>query len=143
MVDIAEKNPEAICYVVHVIGKSSYNRVWEFTSGKGINKKIHKHSRVREITADEFYKLATGMDNAFYNLCKIIPVAINDYIKLNNINISEVNNSDLKLYEKIDRKSSEKGIEVIDEIFEDTFFDYLGFRKKHIQLWIYLQGLED
>ncbi|MGL5750128.1 MAG: Eco47II family restriction endonuclease [Paraclostridium sp.] len=128
--DIADENPDAVCYVVHIIGKDSYNRTWEFTSGKGNKKKEYCDERVREITADKFYEIATGKKDAFYQLCKVIPLAIDDYIKLNNIEAGNMDKSYSDIYEKIKKQAEKNEITVINEIYRNTFEDDLGFKKK-------------
>src|SRR5690606_27833176 len=66
------------CYWVQILAKGSFNEHW-----KGdINGKEYSHSRVFKISGDQFYKLLTGQEDAFFQLYKELPRAIDDFLKL-------------------------------------------------------------
>jgi hypothetical protein len=70
-------NPNDICYLVEVIAKRSQNIEWKCS----INKKKVSHAQIRRISIDKFYELVTGVENAFYLVCKQLPVTIEKLIK--------------------------------------------------------------
>lgn len=70
-------NPNDICYLVEVIAKRSQNIEWKCS----INKKKVSHAQIRRISIDKFYELVIGVENAFYLVCKQLPVTIEKLIK--------------------------------------------------------------
>lgn len=112
---------EAKCYWVQILAKNSFNEKW---FGE-INGKEYNHSRVYKISGDQFYKLLSGKDDALFQLYKILPQAISDY--LSNIKIEDtINNSAL---EEITKSSQETNRNILDEITFENFNYYLGFDK--------------
>jgi hypothetical protein len=76
----ADDNKKAKCYWVQILAKNSFCELW-----KGdINGKEYGHSRVFKISGDNFYALLSGQDDALFQLYKILPTAINDYLKSTN-----------------------------------------------------------
>ena len=71
------KNPKATCYLVEVIAKNSQDIVrvtsldWSQVSS----------TKIRRVSIDKFYKIVTGKENAFKNLCITIPKVLDDVIK--------------------------------------------------------------
>ncbi len=57
------------CFLVEVIAKRSQNIKWETT----IDEKKVGHKLIRRVSVDEFYALVTGQDDAFYQLCMVLP----------------------------------------------------------------------
>lgn len=83
----ADQNPEATCYYVRIIDTKSRDELWKFSSGpKDLNtgmRKSYEHPRIRIISGDRFWSLITGIDNAFKQICDVLPEVINDYISQN------------------------------------------------------------
>ncbi|MFB9055927.1 Eco47II family restriction endonuclease [Mariniflexile ostreae] len=117
----ADTYKQAQCYWVQILAKSSFNEKW-FSD---INGKEYSHSRVNKISGDQFYKLLTGKENALFELYKILPIAISDY--LNSIkNEASDNNSalqEIKSSSEISKRS------ILDEITFENYNYYLGFDK--------------
>ena len=113
---------QAKCYWVQILAKSSFCELW---SGD-INGKEYSHSRVYKISGDQFYYLLSGEADAMFQLYKILPVAINDYLKLaeNNINIAE--NSAL---DEIISETNDSNRNILDQISFENYSYYLGFDK--------------
>jgi len=109
-------------YWVQVLAKSSFCELW-----KGeINGKEYSHSRVYKISGDQFYALLSGKENALFQLYKVLPTAINDY--LNSIQKSDtvIENSALDEI-KSETKTSKRVI--LDQITFENYSYYLGFDK--------------
>lgn len=118
----ADNYKQAKCYWVQILAKGSFNNLW-----KGeINGKEYSHSRVYKISGDKFYALLSGKENAFFQLYKVLPLAINDYL----ISIEKGNtikeNSALDEI-KLEIKASNKTI--LDQITFENYSYYLGFDK--------------
>ena len=119
----ADKYPKCKCYWVQILATSSFNVNWETSFEKG--SRIHKHDRVYKISGDQFYKLLSKQDDAFFQLYKSLPNAISDFLKT--IKKSEsIANSALT---EIKKGSSESNRTILDEITFENFSYYLGFDK--------------
>ncbi|MFD1614538.1 Eco47II family restriction endonuclease [Gelatiniphilus marinus] len=73
----ADDNRQAKCYLVQILAKKSFEKKWEGI----INGKEYSHSRVYMISGDKFYSMLTGDRNALFKLYKILPKAIDDFLK--------------------------------------------------------------
>lgn len=111
---------KAKCYWVQILAKGSFCELW---SGE-INGKEYSHSRVYKISGDQFYALLTGQDDAFYQLYKSLPIAINDFLKMGEQNDINAGNSAL---EEIKTQTIITKRNVLDQITFENFGYYLGF----------------
>ena len=66
----------ATCMLVEVIAKNSQNVIWK-TKVDGISM---SHERIRRVSIDQFYNIATGKTNAFKELCEKLPEIISDAV---------------------------------------------------------------
>jgi len=67
---------DCACFLVEAIAKQSQNDAWS-ASVDGVKQ---KHRRIRRVSMDEFYKTVTGEENAFYNLCMVLPSVIQEVV---------------------------------------------------------------
>lgn len=118
----ADTYKKAKCYWVQVLAKNSFNEKW---FGE-INGKEYSHSRVYKISGDQFYALLTGKEDALYQLYRILPIAIQDFLNSIETNTTTSKNSALAEI-KQDIEKSERSI--FDQIAHDNFGYYLGFDK--------------
>lgn len=116
----ADDYKQARCYWVQILAKSSFSEHWT----GDINGKEYSHSRVFKISGDRFYALLTGEENAFYNLYKILPTAIDDYLKSFKESSNEKEDSALKEIESEIMKSKRS---ILDQITFENYSYYLGF----------------
>ena len=117
----AVQYPKAKCYWVQILATSSFNESWEAS----LNGKTYKHKRVYKISGDQFYKLLSKQDDAFFQLYKALPIAITDFLKT--IKKSEaIANSALS---EIKESTSKSKRTILDEITFENFGYYLGFDK--------------
>lgn len=63
---------DCACFLVEVIAKSSQNIKWNTT----VDKQKVSHKLIRRVSIDEFYALVTGEEDAFYQMCMVLPDAI-------------------------------------------------------------------
>lgn len=118
----ADKYKKANCYWVQILAKSSFNKSW----AGDINGKEYSHSRVFKISGDQFYKLITKEDDAFFQLYKILPSAITDY--LTTLDAEDEIAKDSALSEiGIDLPKS--GRTFLEQITFDNYNYYEGFNK--------------
>jgi len=112
----------AKCYWVQILAKNSFCELWQ----GDINGKEYSHSRVYKISGDQFYALISGQEDALFQLYRILPSAIDDY--LNSKKTTSVVNTNSVIDElTIETKKSNRS--VIDQITFENFGYYLGFDK--------------
>jgi hypothetical protein len=113
---------KAKCYWVQILAKNSFNELW-----KGeINGKEYSHSRVYKISGDRFYALLSGQNDALFQLYKVLPTAIKDYLNSLEKDESITENSALEEI-KSEIKLSKRT--VLDQITFENYSYYLGFDK--------------
>lgn len=118
----ADTYKKAKCYWVQILAKGSFNEHW-----KGeINGKEYSHSRVFKISGDQFYALLSGEDDAFFQLYKALPIAIQDYLGSIELNENKEDNSAL---DEILAETQESKRSILDQITFDNYSYYLGFDK--------------
>ncbi len=118
----AKKYPKSKCYWVQIWATKSFNESWK---GK-INGTEYKHERVFKISGDRFYKLLSKQENALYKLYKVLPKAIDDYLKKNKKISKSVKNSAL---EEIIKSAKTSKRSILNDITFENFSYYLGFDK--------------
>lgn len=117
----AKSYPKSCCYLVEIISKKSKDIQWSCS----INKIKYSQPNIRRITADKFYEIATGNKNAFYELCKSLPQATQDYLNLlQNPSIIVQQN---KILNSLSSKASSNSVDILTQIMNDTFEGYNGF----------------
>lgn len=70
-------NPNDMCFLVETIAPHSRNTIWKCS----INGEPVSHERIRRVSMDKFYELVTGIPDAFYQICKQLPITIEKLIK--------------------------------------------------------------
>ncbi|WNC33763.1 MULTISPECIES: Eco47II family restriction endonuclease [unclassified Thermosynechococcus] len=78
-----DSDSKAICFLIEVISKESKNLPWSVK----IDDKVVKNERIRIISIDKFYEIATGDKDAFAKLCKHLPQIIQDVIESEGVEI--------------------------------------------------------
>ncbi|MCC6253009.1 MAG: Eco47II family restriction endonuclease [Bacteroidia bacterium] len=113
---------KAKCYWVQILAKGSFCELW---SGD-INGKEYSHSRVYKISGDQFYALLSGQEDAMFQLYKVLPVAIKDYLKSTKKSEDIAENSALEELKAGTKKSKRS---ILDQITFENYSYYLGFDK--------------
>ncbi len=63
------KDDDCACFLVEAIAKHSQNIKWETTvDGNSVS-----HKRIRRVSLDQFYALVTGQNDAFFQICMVLP----------------------------------------------------------------------
>ena len=63
---------DCACFLVEAIAQRSQNIKWETT----VDKKKVGHKLIRRVSMDQFYALVTGEEDAFYQMCMVLPSTI-------------------------------------------------------------------
>lgn len=124
LIHFAEEYPNATCYWIQIIAKRSIDELWEGS----FNGKHYAHPRVRKISADRFYALVTGIPDAFYQLCAVLPQAIKDYLDSLNNN-SQGKTESASVYSELNTNAQQNGKTLIEQIMADNFETYTGFNQ--------------
>ena len=66
------KDDDCACFLVEAIAQHSQNIKWETT----VDKQKVGHKLIRRVSIDQFYALVTGQEDAFYQMCMILPEVI-------------------------------------------------------------------
>ena len=67
---------DCACFLVEVIAKRSQNVAWTVT----VDGQQRKHKRIRRVSIDKFYSLVTGQEDAFYQMCMVLPGVIEEAV---------------------------------------------------------------
>lgn len=113
---------KAKCYWVQILAKGSFCELWN----GDINGKEYSHSRVYKISGDQFYALLSGQDDAMFQLYKVLPIAIKDYLKSADQSEEIAENSAL---DEIKSKTKKSKRSILDQITFENYSYYLGFNK--------------
>lgn len=103
-------HPNDMCFLVETIAKHSQNIVWKCS----VNGETVSHEKIRRVSMDRFYEIVTGIPNAFYQICKQLPITIEKLIKTN----------------------------VVDTVEQDTVIDELKTKNPNLLKAIYLLAFE-
>lgn len=66
------QDDDCACFLVEAIAQKSQNIKWETT----VDKQRVGHKLIRRVSLDQFYALVTGQEDAFYQMCMILPETI-------------------------------------------------------------------
>ena len=118
----ADDNKKAKCYWVQILARQSFCKLWR----GDINGKEYSHSRVYKISGDQFYSLLSGQENALFQLYKVLPSAIQEYLgKINNTKEFRGNSALDEIKDEIQHSSRN----ILNQITFDNYAYYLGFDK--------------
>ncbi len=113
------RDDDCACMLVEVIAQKSQNVPWTVS----LDGQRQKHRRIRRVSIDEFYKLVTGEETAFYQLCMILPKIIAEVISdFENLTVPK----DI-VFSELSRQASANSFELA--LYMLGFKTYLGFSK--------------
>ena len=71
------QDDDCACFLVEAIAQRSQNIKWETTvDGSKVG-----HKLIRRVSIDQFYALVTGQEDAFYQMCMVLPSVIESAVK--------------------------------------------------------------
>ena len=113
-------NPKATAYLVIVVAKESCDEPW-LASGRTLPP--GKAERLRKISIDRFYALATGDEKAFMKLCQVVGKVVDDVLEV--CPSSKFTNTVLK-------ELAARDPELLRGLFMSSFATYNGFEDFHV-----------
>lgn len=117
---------DCACFLVEAIAQKSQNITWNPTvDGRKIS-----HKRIRRVSIDQFYELVTGEDDAFYQMCMVLPEVIESVVdKSGDVNVPhDTVAEELKKIAEISREESEN-LSMALAVYMLGFSSYNGFSK--------------
>ncbi len=117
MQDQLIEDAQSVCMLVEVIAKRSQNIPWKIS----LNSVSKSRDNIRRVSIDQFYKLATGQDNAFYQLCQVLPRVIKDVLEQTNLDNIIQNTVTKELMD------GSIGDDILKSIYLTSFSTYEGF----------------
>lgn len=112
------EDDDCACYLVEAIAKKSQDVKWETT----VDKKKVSHKRIRRVSLDRFYALVTGQEDAFYQMCMVLPEVIESVVAGASIKVP--NDTVMQELQEI---ADSRGISVAMAIYLLGFSSYHGF----------------
>lgn len=116
---------DCACFLVEAIAKKSQNIKWSTTvDGRSVS-----HRRIRRVSMDQFYALVTGQEDAFYQICMVLPSIIAQVIAEGGDEVKVPHDSVYKELKKISAKvnQSDEDIAMALSIYLLGFSTYSGF----------------
>ena len=113
-------NPKATAYLILVVAKKSCDEPW-LVAGRTLPP--NKAKRLRKISIDRFYALATGDEMAFLKLCQVVGKVIDDVLSA--CPASKFKNTVLK-------ELSARDPDLLRGLFMSSFSTYNGFGDFHV-----------
>lgn len=121
------KDDDCACFLVEAIAKTSQNIKWETTvDGTRVG-----HKLIRRVSLDKFYALVTGQDDAFYQMCMVLPSVIQSVV---NEAGEQLVPHDI-VFQQLSKLADNSGLEKQDmaiamAIYLLGFESYNGFKKE-------------
>ena len=121
------EDDDCACFLVEAIAKKSQNIKW---TTKVDEKKVH-HRLIRRVSIDQFYKILTGDEEAFYKICLALPESINS-IKNEKYNNVSPNDTVIDELREIATMYSDhtKELAMAMAVYMLGFSTYMGFADK-------------
>lgn len=115
---------DCACFLVEAIAQRSQNIKWETT----VDKRKVSHKLIRRVSIDQFYALVTGQEDAFYQMCMVLPTIIQNVVNsASSTNIPRDTVFD-ELKEKAElQKLDNSDLSMSIAVYMLGFSGYLGF----------------
>lgn len=123
------RDDDCACFLVEAIAKKSQNIKWE-TSVDG---QKMGHRLIRRVSLDQFYALTTGQEDAFYQMCMVLPEVIQRVVDTEGDNLVPHDT----VMETLSKSAAQSGMANRDlaiamAIYMLGFSSYSGFAKQGI-----------
>lgn len=118
------EDDDCACFLVEAIAKKSQNIAWYST----IDGKKVQHKLIRRLSMDQFYAITTGIDDAFYKMCMVLPDIIRNVVN-NSASSLVPHDTVLEELNKIAKMQhySTEDISLVMAVYILGFSSYIGF----------------
>lgn len=112
------KDDDCVCFLVEAIAKESQNIIWRtMVDGSKVS-----HRRIRRVSLDQLYEIATGQPDAFHQMCMLLPEVIESSVGEGEISIPKDS-----VYNELKRITEEQNISFTMAVCLLAFSTYKGF----------------
>ncbi len=118
---------DCACFLVEAIAKKSQNIKWSTTvDGKNVS-----HKKIRRVSLDQFYAVVTGQEDAFYQMCMVLPTVIERVVAEGGDDVKLPHDSVLAELKRVALKTgeSDENLAMAMAIYLLGFSTYAGFSK--------------
>lgn len=115
------RDDDCACFLVEAIAKKSQNITWSVS----VDGARQKHRRIRRVSIDEFYKVVTGQEDAFFKMCMVLPSVIQEVVE-NSENITVPNDT---VIEELQHIAEERNGSFVLALYMLGFESYIGFQR--------------
>ena len=112
------RNDDCACFLVEAIAKNSQDIKWETT----VDRQRVSHRLIRRVSLDRFYALVTGQEDAFYQMCMVLPGVIESVVAT-----ADIQTPRDTVMQELQDIADAKGVSVAMAIYLLGFSSYLGF----------------
>lgn len=121
------KDDDCACFLVEAIAKQSQNIKWQTT----VDKQKVGHKLIRRVSIDQFYAMVTGQEDAFYQMCMILPEVIQKVVsEMENVQIpNDTVTEELRTFSKKYMASASEDVAIAFSMYMLGFHTYYGFNQ--------------
>lgn len=112
------RDDDCACFLVEAIAKRSQDIKWETT----VDKAKVSHRLIRRVSLDRFYALVTGQQDAFYQMCLVLPDVIESVVSG-----SGIKTPNDTVMQELRAIADDKGVSIAMAIYLLGFSTYNGF----------------
>ena len=112
---------DCACFLVEAIAKKSQNIKWSAT----VDGKKVQHRLIRRVSMDQFYAIVTGINDAFYKICLVLPDVIEEVVSADASSILPQDT----VIDELKALAEEKHISFAMAIYLLGFQSYIGFQE--------------
>lgn len=110
---------DCACFLVEAIAKKSQNIPWSVS----LDGTKQKHRRIRRVSMDEFYKIVTGQEDAFYQMCMALPDVVQEVVS----GVEHITIPQDTVIEELQQIANQRGGSFALALYLLGFESYIGF----------------
>lgn len=119
------EDDDSACFLVEAIAKRSQNIPWSVS----VDGQRKSHKLIRRVSIDQFFKIVTGDDLAFWKVCQALPGTIDEVIE----NLDTPPAPYDTVYDELVEIGNDSGRGFVDALYLLGFSSYLGFGDIHYE----------
>ncbi|MBQ1411710.1 MAG: Eco47II family restriction endonuclease [Clostridia bacterium] len=118
---------DCACFLVEAISPKSQNVKWETT----VDQRKMGHKLIRRVSLDQFYAIVTGQEDAFYQLCMVLPSVIQKVVEdMEDTSIPHDTVMDELRAMAHEQPMYDENLAIAMAVYLLGFSNYLGFSKE-------------
>lgn len=112
------QNDDCACFLVEAIAKSSQDIKWETT----VDRQKVSHRLIRRVSLDQFYAMVTEQEDAFYQMCMVLPDVIEAVVETARIKTPRDT-----VMQELQAIADARGVSIAMAVYMLGFATYTGF----------------